>query len=120
MTASIDVEMDPFTLALRELFRLGRQTPVPPPRYEEWAGKNCASLRRTAARLRAGVIKPDDPSMTGDELAAILDRIVEYQLQIRELVPRIRRNREEIFAIADAEEADEKARNLETLLRAKQ
>ena len=62
------------------LQRFGQAPPLVP-----WLrpGMSYASLRRTAARLRAGVIRPSDPRISPYVLADMIERAIEQELLVK-------------------------------------
>ena len=68
---------------METLRRLGAAIPQPPdPRPVE----SDAALKRKIARLRSGAIRPADPAVDSDTLAAMMERELEYRDRGRELV----------------------------------
>src|SRR4051794_30769058 len=76
-----------------------RRMPTPPPGMDQWRGADLASLRRTAARLRAGVIPSPDPSVSPEEMAARADAIHEYIRQVRPLIAARRKIDAQVVAL---------------------
>ena len=68
---------------IQALLRLIEETPRPPePRPRE----SDATLRRTVARLRAGLIRPADPAVDPATLAEWLERELEYRVLLNLVV----------------------------------
>ena len=107
------------TAALEEMAGLResieRRMPTPPPGMELWRGANLASLRRTAARLRAGVIPSPDPSVSAEEMAARVDAVHEYIRQVRPLIAARRRIDAQVLALETLEVIDWLEESLATL-----
>ena len=49
-----------------------------------WGGLNYAALRRMAARLRAGTIRPVDPEIPPDILADAIEQSIAQKMQAKE------------------------------------
>ena len=53
-----------------------------------WGGLNYAALRRMAARLRAGTIRPVDPEIPPDILADAIEQSIAQKMQAKEAATR--------------------------------
>ena len=94
---------------LGTLRRLAAAVPEPPnPRPQE----SDAELKRTVARLRSGEIRPADPAIDADTLAAAMEREVEYRERLREL----KREADHLYRMLRADMEARAARLLEQAL----
>ena len=85
------------------LRRMGQAPPLVP-----WLrpGMSYSALRRTVARLRAGVIRPNDPRVSPILLADIIERAIEQELLVKLIVEEGREYQQIYRSITEKEQAE--------------
>jgi hypothetical protein len=82
-------------------------------------GMSYSALRRTAARLRAGVIRPDDPRVSPILLAEMIERAIEQELLVKLIVQESREYGEIYRSFVEKDEAERARRYVASFHRLK-
>lgn len=93
--------------------------PEKPPEFDAWKGKSCAYMRRMVTRLRAGLMESPDPAYTPAQMAGIIEKIEEYQSEMRPLRAEFRRAEAVEARLSLRDEGDALKERLAKLIEAK-
>jgi hypothetical protein len=93
--------------------------PIPPDPWLRGPNENDADIRRTIARLRAGVILPRDPTVDPIEHAAILESRLVYRKAAKEFLRELREISDLVSVDVEGVTADQVEKAVEVLHTAK-
>jgi hypothetical protein len=98
---------------------LAKRWPEKPPEFDVWQGKSCAYMRRMVTRLRAGSMESPDSRYTAAQMAEIIEKIEEYQSEMRPLEAEFRKAEAVEARLCLRDEGDELKERLAKLIATK-